>query len=36
MLSMAEASAGELITSARVTGNRDDPRYVQRLARAPR
>lgn len=28
---MAETSAGELVASARVTGNRDDPRYVQQV-----
>jgi putative redox protein len=28
---MVEASAGEFVTSCRVTGNRDDPRYVQRI-----
>jgi putative redox protein len=31
MLNMVEASASEFVTSARVTGNRDDPRYVQRI-----
>jgi putative redox protein len=31
MLNMVEASASEFVASARVTGNRDDPRYVQRI-----